>query len=130
MNRSRKAIIAVIGLIGLFALFYYLVEASRYPGKVSVDPVSDAQDFTLQAEAGSSQIFAIELQFEGELSGDAVITIGLPGNPYYIRKTLKAGEIDTKYEGDWYYEQCPIRYEPKEQQMEGYLDIRYRFIRN
>lgn len=130
MKRSRKAIIAVISLIGLFALFYFLVETSRYAGSVKVDQVNDARDIMLEAEAGAGQIFAIELQFEGELSGDAEITIGLPGNPFYIRKTLKAGEIDTKYEGDWYYEQCPIRYEPKEEQMEGHLEIQYRFIRN
>lgn len=129
MNRSRRPIIAVLILIVLGLGIYYFAGGDPYEGQYFIEKTAEPQDFTLETQTTGGQIYGIELLFKGELSGDAAVTIGIPGNPYYVRKTLKAGAIDTRYEGDWYYEQCPIRYEPKEEQVEGRLLIEYRFIR-
>jgi hypothetical protein len=129
MNRSRRPLLAILILIVLGLAIYYLAGGARYEGQFFIEKPAEPQDFMLETQKPDGQIYAIELVFKGELSGDATLTIGIPGNPYYVRKTLKAGVIDTRYKGDWYYEQCPIRYEPKDDNIEGRLLIKYRFIR-
>lgn len=119
-----------MALAALLGFLYLMLDTNRYEGSIQVEEVSEPMDVVLEAGTGTTQIFSIELFFEGRLSKDAEITIGIPGDPFYIRKRLKAGTIQTTYRGDWYYDRCPIRYEPLEAGMEGALEIWYRFNRN
>ncbi len=129
MYRSRKALLTLIALALLIALAYFLSPLADGKSGMRYVDIADAGrrgQFILEPEAEGGTAFSIELYVEGELSGEAVIRLEPPSGEVRVRQRLRAGQIDARYEGDWYAEACTLVYEP-EPGTEGTLRVYFQF---
>lgn len=129
MNRSRKALLVTLGLVALLPVLYYIYNYYFGPQRYRLEAVGEPQEWVLEKKAGQGPVYAIELEFQGNLSGDATVFIGADNQEFYAKTLLKAGRIDSRFTSDWYYDNLPLRYVPNGP-VEGKLTVRYRFISN
>ncbi len=119
----------VIGIAGLAVLAWYVIGADQLPRKVRIEQIGRTQRVKLRTKA-DEPVYALELQFKGQLDGEVRMDIWLPGAQKKIEKTFKAGPIDDQHETDWIYPEVWIDYQPIDKINEGNLLIQYRFVKN
>ena len=128
MNKtSKKAIIAILGVAALYLLVTTIIDKGYMLPKVQIPEVGSRFEAEIVADPKTDGIYGLELFFSGELSADATILITYPGAPVRVRKIFKAGKIDDRYYGEWYFDRFMLSYEPQGTPS-GKLTVRYRFV--
>lgn len=85
--------------------------------------VTKPQTLTLKCDA-TRKVHALEINGSGRIEGDATIALMLNGAPYKS-ETLR-GNIDFKWNGDWYSDSAEIVYSPRSV-TSGELTLTYEF---
>jgi hypothetical protein len=127
MKRSYRALLTLVGMTGLLILAWLYSTGELSKRTYRIGDVSKPVDIVLRAPDAGGGIYAIELEFRGEISRDVVFEIGFPDNPKFARKLLKPGKVEAAFKSDWYYDACWIKYLPEEG-TSGRLKIKYRFL--
>lgn len=128
LPRTLKIALLAVGFGGLVGLALWWWQAEYGLRSYVVPDPSQAQFIELRARPEDREgIYALELIFAGRLTGEIVLQIGFEGTPDYARKRIMPGEVNTRFESEWYHDHCLIRYRPEED-VEGHLEIQYQFI--
>ncbi len=128
MNKqTKKAIIAILGVAALYLLVTTVMDRGYMLPAVQIPDLGSSYETEVEAGPKTDGIYGLELFFSGELSADATVLITYPGAPVRIRKVFKAGKINDRYYGEWYFDRFLLTYEPQDTP-QGKLTIRYRFV--
>lgn len=76
----------------------------------SIANVAQAQTIILAKRPGQGAIHSLSVTGSGKLQGRAEITLLLDGQPH-TTETL-SGDVDFRWQSDWYADQAEIRYTP------------------
>ncbi len=111
-------IIIIVLLVGITA-------CGIYEQKIEIPDVSVKKTFILKKDPDQGHIHRLEIQFVGELDGDAEMTLILNGEPYDTAEL--SGTFDLMYSGDWYTDSAELIYQPSGVKS-GHFKIIYQFF--
>jgi hypothetical protein len=89
-----------------------------------VKDVTRPETITLRNAPGGGPVYSLSIVGQGELEGNATITLVLNGEPY--KRERLSGKVQFRWDGDWYSDEAKIIYEPSAVRA-GRLSLKYAF---
>lgn len=91
---------------------------------LEVADVTKSGTIVLNKKTGQGPVHSLSVEVHGKIDGTAEMVLTLEGKPY--KTEILTGDIDFRWEGDWYSDQADIRYTPSAV-TDGDLRLSYKF---
>jgi hypothetical protein len=103
----------LVGLVGLIIILCYL---RKIAGKVSTGIVTQElyakpERFEIKIDEDCEYPYSINLVMTGKVNGTGILCIERTDSTCYQIDTI-SNNFNVKYQGDWYSDNCTIKYEP------------------
>jgi hypothetical protein len=109
--------------ISIFALFCC---SNKQKNVICFDDVKRECEIVISNSNLSKSVFSIHLIFQGEIDGNADITIA-DGINFKQTYKIKKGQVNYNIDTDWYSPKCYIKYSPQNV-INGKLFVKYKFF--
>ncbi|MEP4534667.1 MAG: hypothetical protein ABJ004_16365 [Cyclobacteriaceae bacterium] len=133
----KKSIIIIISLIagtGILAFFgfaylFFFVGMEPIPSRThQLDNLHGTQTVEIQARDDQKHIHGLLLEVHGNISDSLTFTFGVNDSTIYRTVQLTPGGVDFKYNADWYSTLCFVTFEPTTDNIDGELQLEYKFF--
>ena len=120
---------AIIVVIVYLAYIFFLKEIilNNSSRSIKVKSLYDDKIYSLGKHKEQGPIYSFELEIKGKSDKNFSFYYGPEKNPSVQQVSLKKGDIDFVYAGDWYSDSCFVIF-PSDPTWKGDLEITYRFI--
>lgn len=117
----------VLAIGGLLWFFLIRFPVMRKESKLEIVPVTHPMVQWIHAKEGQKRVYAMRIQVDGKLDGNADLSLRLNDSIPYLTRALNSGEISMDFPIDWYFDSCQVYYKPIDVKS-GDLKITYRFL--
>ena len=94
------------------------------PATMTIADAGIPIELTLRAPSAPKRVYALDVQGNGRIDGEAEIALILNGQPYKVAHL--DGVVHFEWGGDWYSPEAVVRYRPLSAKS-GSIKLRYRF---
>ena len=105
------------------AVLIFVASCSEFDQEISIISTDKEQQIALRNSNGGN-VHALKIEVTGYIDGEASMFLLLNQEPYETRNL--GGDIDVRWQGDWYENEAVLVYTPLNVS-EGELMIRYSF---
>jgi len=119
----------ILIVIAYLAYVFFLKEIilNNSSRTIHVESLSSEKTFNLTKHASQGNIYSLELEIKGKSDRNLSFGFGPEKNNSMTQVSVKKGEVDFVYAGDWYHDSCYLII-PSDPAWKGKLDVTYRFI--
>lgn len=119
----------ILIVVGYLSYVFFLKEIILNNSSRSIDirSISTDKTFSLGKHKEQSEVYSFEFEIKGKSNNNLSFFYGPEKSISMQEVSLKKGEIDFVFAGDWYSDSCYLIF-PKDAEWKGDLEIKYRFI--